>query len=141
MKAGRAVKDSRRAITGIVMQKRTAPLQLIFEVRQPASARPAVFVIFASDRQPDAITGRNNDRSRPEFDVELHWLSFPQWLLLVVSVIGAVWLRQFPVELAMRRTQPSLRDRSVRVDCALKYDLLEIAGEHAQHDEEIRVGR
>src|SRR5262245_35106519 len=49
MKARNAVKNRWWPIAGIVMQERTAASQLILEVRQPAAARPAIFVVLAAD--------------------------------------------------------------------------------------------
>ena len=39
----------------------------------------------------------------------------------------------------MRGAQPALRNRRVRIDGALEHDFLEVAGEHAQHDEKVGI--
>ena len=53
------------------------------------------------------------------------WTGTPggQWLDLVVGVIGPKRSRQIRIELPMRRSEPALGDRSVRVDGTLEHDL------------------
>ena len=41
----------------------------------------------------------------------------------------------------MRGAQPALSHRRMRIDGALEHHLLEVAGEHAQHDEDVGVRR
>ena len=81
----------------------------------------------------------HHDRGRPDLDVELHNLAELQRLLVIVRVIGPVGRRELLVELAMRGAQPALAHRRVRIDRALEHHLLEVAGEHAQHDEQVGI--
>src|SRR5665647_3659912 len=140
MQAAGAAKDGGGSVARIVVQERTAAGQFVLEVRQLAAAAAAIFVILAADRYGHAMAGRHHDRAWPNLDVELRHLALLERLLLVVRVIGPVGRRQFLVELAVRGAQPALCDRRVRIDRALEYDFLQIAGEYPQHDEEIGVG-
>src|SRR5262249_41884823 len=93
----------------------------------------------AADREADAVAGRNHDGGRPDLDVELYHLALLERLRAVMAVVGAIGSGELPVELAVRGAQPALADRGMRVDGALEHHLLEVAGEYAQHDEEIGV--
>src|SRR5689334_4400278 len=106
MQARRAVKYGGWPVAHVVGQEWTASLQLVLEVRELAAAGSAICIILAADRQSDAITRGHHDRARPDLDVEFHRLAFLERLLLVMGVIGAVGLRQLPVELAVRCAQP-----------------------------------
>src|SRR5262245_2764096 len=81
MQAGSAIENGRRAVARIIMQERAAPLQFVLEIRQLAAACAAIFIVLAADRQADAITRRNDDRRRPDFDVEFRNLVLFQGLL------------------------------------------------------------
>src|SRR4029077_2098011 len=61
MKAGSAVKNGGRPVARVVMQEWAATLKFILEIGQLAAARTAVFVVLATNRQADAISGRNHD--------------------------------------------------------------------------------
>src|SRR5262249_43538379 len=101
MQRSRAAEDRRRPVARIVVQERSAAGEHVLEVRQLAAARAGVDVILAADRKPDAIALWHDDRGRPDLDVELHQLTFLDWLLLVMGVIGPVWFRQFLIKLAV----------------------------------------
>src|SRR5262245_15173873 len=103
------------------MQERAASRQLVLEVRELAAAWAGINVVLSADSEADAIAGRHHDRGRPDLDVELDDLALLERLLLVVGVIGPPGRRELLVELAMRRTQPPLRDRRVRIDGALEH--------------------
>src|SRR5436309_11980442 len=105
MQRGRAAEDRGRPVTRVVMQERPAASELVLEVRELAAARARVDVVLAADRQSDAMASRHHDRGRPDLDVELDHLALPERLLLIVGVVGPIWLRQSPVELAMRGAQ------------------------------------
>ena len=62
-----------------------------------------------------------------------------QRLLLVVRVVGPVRQAQLRVELAVRRPQPPLGDRRVRVERALEDDLLQVRREDAHDQKQIGV--
>src|SRR5262249_29706900 len=55
--------------------------------------------------------------------------------------VRPVWKRQIPVKLAVRAAQPSLRERSVGIERALKGDLLVVRRECAQHQKQVRILR
>src|SRR5215213_7339292 len=97
-----------RAVVGIVVQEGPAAGELVLEVRQLATAGAAVDIILAADGEPDAVAGRDNDRRRPDFDVQFGNIAWLQRLLLVVRVVRPPRLRQLLVELAMRGAQPTL---------------------------------
>src|SRR5262249_57110148 len=121
VRPGGAKKRGGGARGGVVLKKGPTLFQLFLEVPPPPPPRPAILVVFTPDRQTDAISCRHNDRSRPDLDVEFHRLSPLQWPLLIVRVVGAVGFRPLPVQLAVRRAQPSLCDRGVTIHCALQH--------------------
>ena len=96
-------------------------------------------VVLSADGETDAVTGRHNDGSRPDLDIELDYLVLRKRLDPVVGVIGPIGRGQPLVESAVRGPQPALADRSVRIDGALEHYLAEVAFEDAQHHEQIGV--
>src|SRR5271163_971569 len=71
MQAGHAVINLRRTVARIVVQERAAARQLVLEIRQPSAAASGIDVVLAADGQADAVTGRHDDRGRPDFDIEV----------------------------------------------------------------------
>src|SRR4051812_33594825 len=108
MQAGGSGEHVGGPVARIVVQERPAARQLVLEIRELAPARAAVDVILAPDGQADAATRRDNDRGRPDLDIELRHLALPERLLLVVAMVGPVGGGELLVELAMRRPQPTL---------------------------------
>src|SRR5262249_42982453 len=66
---GSAVKDIGRPVAQIVMQERPATGQLILKVEKPPAGSYWIDVVFAADRQSDAVPRGDHDRCRPDFDV------------------------------------------------------------------------
>src|SRR5262245_35430834 len=124
MQRGDAVEDLWRPVLRIVMKERPASRELVLEVRELAAARAGIDVVLAADREPDAMTLRHHDRGRPDLDVELDHLALLERLLLVVAVVGTPGRRELLVDLAMRRPQPALRHRRMRIDRALEHHFL-----------------
>src|SRR5262249_17109255 len=77
--------------------------------------RAAIFIITAADRERQPIAGRHHDAGWPQFDVELDRFARRQRLNFVMRVEGAVRKAARIVELAVRGTQPALRNRRVRI--------------------------
>ena len=115
--------------------------QLILEARNSSATCSFVLVIFSAHGEADAGAGRHYDASRPDLDVQLDDLAGSQRLLLIVSVIRPGGSAQLAIKLAMRSPEPALCDRSVRIDRALKYNLLSIRREGAKHEEDVGVCR
>src|SRR5262249_10451791 len=101
MQAGRSGENLRRPIARIVMQERTASRQLILAIRQPSAAATRIDVVLATDTQADAMTGRHDDRGRPDLHVERNNLAPLERLFLGVPVIRPVRLGKFFIERAM----------------------------------------
>src|SRR5262245_55437922 len=139
MQACHSAKYISRPVKRVIMQERTASLQLVLEIRQSSAACPAVFVILAADADADTISGRHDDGRRPDLDIQLRDFAWPELLFFVVGVVGTERPRQFLVELAVRGAQPALRDRSVRVDGALEDNFFEVRREHPHDDEQISI--
>src|SRR6267378_8012684 len=104
-----------RAVAWIVVQERPAAAQLVLEVRQAGARALLPFVVAPSHAEREAVARRHDDAGGPDLDVERHRLSRLERLAFVVRVIRAPRLAELLVELAMRCTQPSLRDRRMRV--------------------------
>src|SRR5262249_23928670 len=83
VQAGATAEDVHGSIARIVVEKRPATRELVLEVRQLAAARPGIDIILAADGEADAVAGRNHDRGRPDFDVELDHLALLERLDLV----------------------------------------------------------
>src|SRR4051812_876628 len=94
-------------VARIIVQERPAARKLVLEVRELAPARTAVDVILAADGQADAATRRDNDRGRPDLDIELDHLALPERLRLVVAMVGPVGVESFLSSLRCdARSQP-----------------------------------
>src|SRR6516164_7006925 len=139
MQSGNPAEDLWRPIARIVVHERSAAGQFVLEIRQPSAAPSRINVILATDGQRDAIGFGHDDRRRPNFDIERDDFPRLEWLFFIVGVIRPIRPRQFFVELTMRSAQPTLADRCVWIDRALKHDLFQIRREHAQHDKNIGV--
>src|SRR5689334_5529013 len=131
MKARGAVIYGGWPVAWVVVQEGAAPFQLVFEVGQLSAAGAAIFIVLATDRESDPVASGDDNRGRPDLDIEFRDLVLLQRPLFVVGVIGPVGLRQFLVELAVRSAKPSLPNRRVRIDRTLEHDFLKVAGEHA----------
>ena len=118
------------------------PVSSFLKFDSRAARAAAVFVVLAAHRERDAIARRHDDRGRPQLDVELdRRRRASSGCDFVVRVIRPVRQRELRIELAVRGAQPALRDRRVRIDRALEHDLLHVGGEHAQHQEQVGIGR
>lgn len=111
-----------RRITGLV--RRDGPLE-----------------VLAGDLHREAISARQQDVERPDLDVQLVHGAGGQGLQLVVAVVRSVGPSFRGVEFPVRRAQPALRERRVRVDGALEVDLAPPVGrEGLEGHEEVHVG-
>ena len=136
-----APKDLGRSVARVFVQERAAPFKLILEVRQPAAARSLVLVILSAHSEADAVASRHDDGGWPDLNVQLDYLAWSQRLLLIVGVIRPVRCAQVRIELAVRGPEPSLTDGSMRINRALKHNLLSIRREDAKHNEGVRINR
>ena len=121
------------------MQKWPASQQLVLEIGEFQPRRGLPFVVPAANAQRDAISFRNDDRCRPNLDCKIDGAARLQPLNLVMAVIGAVRLRQGCFELAMRRAQPALRHRGMRINRACKRHLAQVCTEYPEGDKDIGV--
>src|SRR5207244_7076900 len=71
VQAGHAAEDVERTVARIVVEEGTASCELVLEVRELAAARAGMDVVLSADGETDAVTGRHNDGSRPDLDIEL----------------------------------------------------------------------
>src|ERR1700722_3003489 len=85
-----AAKDIRRSVEWIIVEERSAALQLVLEIRQLAATGATVLVVLASDRYADPVPGRCDDRCWPDLDIELYDLAGLELLFFIVGVIGPV---------------------------------------------------
>ena len=138
-----AAVDVCRAVVGIGMGVDADPSHLrALEVTELGRFLGAFeLVVGAADAETDPIPRGHHDRGRPDLHVELDRLAGDERLDLVVGVPRPPWLGPLPVELAVRCPQPSLSDRRVWIDGALQHDLGAVRIEHAQDQEQVRVGR
>src|SRR5579859_369364 len=83
--------DRRRPVARVVVQERSAPRQLVLEVREPQPRRLLPFVIPPPHRQCDPASGRHDDGRWPELDVQIDRLARDEGLLFVMGVIGPPW--------------------------------------------------
>src|SRR5579872_417265 len=113
-----AAEDFARPVARIIVEKRPASCQLILEIRQTQSRIFLPFVVASAHGQCNPASGRNDDACWPDFDEQIDWLARCQRLFLIMRMIRPPWLREFVVQLAMRRTQPTLSNRRMRVDCS-----------------------
>lgn len=136
MQCGLASEKFRRAVDGTVVQERPPPAQLILEVGELAAAA-RVLVTLVSDREGEAIARRRDNAGRPNFYVEFDPCAQFQALSLGVRMIWPPGLRERWIEFAVRRPQPALPHRRVRVNRALEDYLLHFERKHAQHGKDI----
>src|ERR1700733_1251135 len=139
MQSGDAAENLRWPVAHVVMQERAAAGELILEIRQPSAAAAGIDVVLAADGQRDAVAGRHDDRSRPDFHVERDHLARLERLPPGMAVIGPVRLRQLFVERAGRRAQPALAHRRMRIDGALEHHFLEVGRKNTEHGKYIGV--
>ena len=134
-----AAEHRRRPIARIVVREYRAAGPHFAQRFEAFAGLAREHVIVAAHRQRQPIALRQRDAGRPDFDVDLVDLAGGELLLFVVGVIGPVRQRQLRVELAMRATQPALRDRRVRIERALEGDFLEVGRKRAHHQKQIGV--
>ena len=136
-----AAEDLRRAIARIGVGERADAFHRIGRVRQ-RRVGAVVLVVLAAHGEPDAIARRHHDAGRPDLDVELDRLARRERPLLVVGVprpIGQGALRDRACG-ARRAASPG--PTGVRGSLLpMNDDLLARGIEHAQHQEEVGVGR
>src|SRR5215207_8566345 len=130
-----AAEDLGRSVALVRVEERTAAGQ-----REPADLRVAlerrrVLVVTPPDLKLHPVSPRDDDAGWPDLDVELVDLAGRERLSLVVRVVRPPFFRALRVEFAVRRPQPALRDRRVRVDRPLEDDLLALRVEHADRQE------
>src|SRR6516225_8640437 len=125
MQACHSAKYVSRPVKRVIMEERTASLQLVLEIRQSSAACSPVFVILAADADADTISGGHDDGRWPDLNVQFRDFAWPELLFFVVR--------------AVRGAQPALRDRSVRVDGALEDNFFEVRREHPHDDEQINI--
>src|SRR5581483_7868914 len=130
-----------RPVARIIVQEWPAAAQLVLEIRQPGARGFLPFVIAPAYAERESIPGRHDDARRPELDVERRRLPRFERLQLIVCVIGPPRLAQTLIELAMRRPQPALRDRRVRVYRTHERDFPQVGGENAEHEKQVGVAR
>ena len=139
MQGSFALENLVRPVARVVVQERPAASKLVLEARNPPTARSLIFVVLSAHREADPVSGGHHDGGWPDLDVKLGYLAWSQRLLFVVGVIWPVGRAQFRIELAMRGAEPALTDGSVRIDRALKHNLLSIRRKDAKHNEDIRI--
>src|SRR5579863_6254306 len=124
MKCGLSPKDLGRAIARIVVEKRPRAAHFVLEIRKPAAAYSRILIILAEQGEPNAITRRQHDARWPDLDVEIGDLAGTQRTQRVVRMPGTIRRTAGDVTLAMRDAQPALSKRCVRIDRALKNNLI-----------------
>src|SRR5712692_849686 len=70
MQPGDAAENIGRPVDGVIVQKGSATFQLVLEIRQPPTARSAIFAILAGDGERESIARRHYDLSRLNRDIE-----------------------------------------------------------------------
>ena len=100
-----------------------------------------IHVILPANCQGDAMSCGHDDTSRPDLDVDFVDVPRRESLYLVVAVVGPVGQGKLFVELSVRHTQPTLRDRRVRIQRAAEHDLLQVRTKYPNHEKQIGVGR
>src|SRR5262249_32964085 len=115
MECGAPAEKRRRALARVVVQERAAAAQLVLEIRKAGARALLPFVVAAPHAEREAIARRHDDAGGPDLDVERHRLAGLERLELIVRVIRPPRFAELLIELAMRCTQPSLRERRVRV--------------------------
>src|SRR2546423_2014882 len=133
-------KDLDRAVVRIGVDARARPAEGC-DHRLQAGGVTRSLEVLALDRARHLIAGRDDDRGRPDFNIELVHLARQQELTFVVSVVRTVRRRQGGIELAMRGAEPALGDGRVGVERPLEVDLTAIRREDAERDKEIGVDR
>ena len=132
-------KDGRWTIARIVMGEWADAGPNLAERFHAGSRLARKDIVGAAHRKREPIAFRQHNAGRPYFDVDLVDLVGRELLLLVMSVIRAIWQRELRVEFAVRAAQPALRDRRMGVERALESDLLEVRGKRAHHQEQIGI--
>ncbi len=94
---------------------------------------------MSTDLQGNAEPSRKNNACRPDLHIKLVNLPGIERLDLIVAMIRAIWLALCQIELAMRSSKPSLGERGVGVDGALKFDLFSFGREGLKCHEEICI--
>ena len=116
------------------MEKRPHPCEYIFHARESRDAA-GVNVVPPAYGKGNPITCGDNDTGRPDLHIKLVHLTGRQGLLFVVGMIGTVLRGESRIEFAMRCPEPALTDRGMGIERPREDDLLQIRGEHAQHEE------
>src|ERR671937_1648517 len=125
-----ATEDLDRAVVRIGVDERARPAEGC-DHRLQAGVFTWPLEVLALDRERNLIAGRDDDRGRPDFNVELVHLARPQELTFVVRVVRTVRRRQGGIQLAMRGAEPALGDGRVGVERPLEGDLTAIRREDA----------
>src|SRR5437868_15396200 len=72
VKCGLSAEDRSRTVTRIIVQKWSAPAQLILEIREARAGCLSPFVVAAADRQCNPVSAWHHDGRGPDLDVERH---------------------------------------------------------------------
>src|SRR5205823_1535765 len=133
----RPAEDCRRPVTRIVVQEWTTSAQLVLEIRKSRAGVLGPFIVTSAHAQRDAMSRRYHDRRRPELDIDRRDLARPQALRLIVHVIRPILGGEVQVELAVRRAQPALGDRRMRIDRAHEHHFPHVRSKYAQYEKEV----
>src|SRR5918996_424327 len=109
------------------------------ELRPRALAGPRE--VPPQDAEPDAVSGRDDHRGRPDLHVQLHRLPGGQRPALVVRVPRAIGEALLRIELPVRGSQPSVGHDALGIDPADEFDALAPWVQPPQPQEEVRVAR
>src|SRR2546425_10845823 len=131
--------DVGRPVARIVVLERSHAGEHGAQRAESDARSPGIFVVATAHGESEAVSGGRHDRGWPDLDVQLVHLPGRERLLLVVGVIRPVGLRELGVELAMRGPQPSLGDRRVRIERALKRHLAHVRREEPNDEEQVGV--
>ena len=101
MKCHLSPKYGRRAVPWVIVQEGSATGELIFHVRQPATASTGVNIISPAHSECDPVARRHHDAGGPDFDVELIHMARTERLLLIMSMVRTVWSADLGVDLSV----------------------------------------
>lgn len=134
-----ATENVPRPILWMDVQERSDAGQRVFDAFEN-QRRSFVGIVLAAHRQTDAASGRHDDAGRPNLDIELHRLAWPQRPGFVMGVIRPIGQAAQGIDLPMRRTQPSIGDRRARIVRTDEGNLPARLVEDAQHQKDIGIG-
>src|SRR5215203_1580528 len=128
----------RRAVSGVIMYEGTTATERVPELLEEGW-RPVPLVVAAAHRQRQLVSSGYNHAGRPDLHFHLVDLTRFQWLDPVMGVVRAVESAQLRIQGPMRRSQPALADRRVRIVRSVEYDLLPVRREHPNNEEEVGI--